>query len=105
MRGGGVENIVMTITWLQQFFPDATEEKWHRHENGGGWIHNKAFVPASTFVAETALVTASASIGARCGRRLRPHRGRRRMEDFTLTDPRYARSALYQCSRVDWSGL
>ena len=32
----------MNLKQLQQMYPDATKETWHKHKNGGGWVENTA---------------------------------------------------------------
>ena len=46
----------MTLEQLQQKFPHATEDTWHQHTNGSGWIQNTAQVASSVYVGPNALV-------------------------------------------------
>ena len=44
------------MTWdeLKKTMPDAKKSKWHRHENGDGWVENTATVEASACVSGNA---------------------------------------------------
>ena len=50
----------MTLSELQFTFPDATEDTWHQHSNGGGWVQNTATVATTAFVGPDAIVYGSA---------------------------------------------
>ena len=52
----------MTITELQKIFPTATEETWHQHSTGGGWVKNTANVAASAYVGPIAQVYGDAKV-------------------------------------------
>jgi len=52
----------MTLQELQLLFPDATEETWHQHSNGGGWVKNTATVDDTAFVGPNALIYDNARV-------------------------------------------
>lgn len=52
----------MTLEELQAIFPDATEETWHRHPNGCGWVQNTATVADTAYVGPYALVYGNAQV-------------------------------------------
>ena len=52
----------MTLSDLQFTFPDATEETWHQHFNGGGWVQNTATVDDTAFVGPGACVYGNARV-------------------------------------------
>ena len=52
----------MTLEQLQQRFPDATEDTWYQHSNGGGWIQNTARVETSVYVGPDATVSGNARV-------------------------------------------
>ena len=46
----------MTLAELQKIFPNATEETWHKHPNGKGWVENTANVAETAYVGPKAVV-------------------------------------------------
>lgn len=52
----------MDFQQLKQLVPSATEETWHQHSNGGGWVQNTAFVEETAFVGPDARVSESARV-------------------------------------------
>ena len=50
----------MTLAELQKIFPNATEETWHKHPNGKGWVENTANVAETAYVGPKALVYGNA---------------------------------------------
>jgi hypothetical protein len=52
----------MTLEELQKRFSTATEDTWHQHPNGGGWVQNTAYVAGSAYVGPDALVYDSARV-------------------------------------------
>jgi len=46
----------MTLKELQERFPDATEETWHHHPNGDGWVQNTALVSDTAYIGPDAMV-------------------------------------------------
>ena len=52
----------MTLEKLQQLFPTATAETWHRHANGGGWVQNTARVGPSVVIGTDCIVSGDAAV-------------------------------------------
>ena len=50
----------MTLTELQKIFPSATEDTWHQHLNGKGWVQNTSTVADTAYVGPDAQVSGSA---------------------------------------------
>ena len=52
----------MTLADLRRIFPDACEDTWHQHKNGGGWVQNTATVDESVHVGCNAKVSGDAQV-------------------------------------------
>ena len=52
----------MTLKELQAKYPGATEDTWHRHTNGGGWVKNTAIVHDSAWVSDNACMSGDARV-------------------------------------------
>lgn len=57
----------MTLKQLQAIFPNATDQTWHQHSNGGGWVENTASIDAASYLGPNAQVWGSATVALGTG--------------------------------------
>jgi hypothetical protein len=46
----------ITFEEIKALYPDAVENNWHKHPNGGGWVENIAIVEDTAYVSSVAIV-------------------------------------------------
>ena len=52
----------MTLETLQLIFPNASNDTWHQHPNGYGWVENTAYVADTAYVGPDAQVSGNALV-------------------------------------------
>jgi len=50
------------MEYLESILGKQNPNNWHRHENGGGWVKNTAYVAPTAFVGENGLVYGNAQV-------------------------------------------